>query len=68
MKILFQKNRRRTDKMVNIDTEKCQGCGACTEQCPVSALEVVDGKVTVSEDCLDCGACTGECPFEALSL
>ncbi|MBQ7258243.1 MAG: 4Fe-4S binding protein [Abditibacteriota bacterium] len=54
--------------MVNIDVEKCQGCGACVDGCPVSALEVVDGKITVSDECLDCGACTETCPFEALSL
>jgi len=54
--------------MVNIDVEKCQGCGACVDGCPVSALSVVDDKITVNEDCLDCGACTDTCPFEALSL
>lgn len=53
---------------VKIDTEKCVGCGACVEVCPVNALSLKDGKVTVSDACVDCGACTGECPVEALSL
>ncbi len=54
---------------VSIDKDKCEGCGVCTEVCPVSALEVVDGKITVKEDeCIDCGACTGECPFDVLSV
>ncbi|MBR4749547.1 MAG: 4Fe-4S binding protein [Abditibacteriota bacterium] len=54
---------------VTIDKDKCGGCGVCTEECPVQALEVVDGTVTVKEDeCIDCGACTSVCPCEALSL
>ena len=53
---------------VQIDEEKCTGCGACVEVCPVEALKVEDDKATVSEECVECGACIDECPNEALSL
>lgn len=54
---------------VKIDKELCVGCGACVDACPVQALTIVDGKVTVEEaTCVDCGACVSVCPVEALSL
>jgi ferredoxin len=53
---------------VKVDVEKCTGCGACVDVCPVEAIEIKDGKAAVSDSCVDCGACTGECPMEALSL
>ena len=53
---------------VNIDNDKCIGCGACVDMCPVNALAVEDGKVKVNNDCIDCGACVSSCPAEALEL
>ena len=54
---------------VNVDLEKCNGCGTCVDSCPSEALTVPDDKVVVDEDaCIDCGACIDECPTEALTL
>ena len=54
---------------VKIDKEKCIGCGACIDVCPVSALTMVDDKSTVDESaCVDCGACVSTCPVEAMAL
>ena len=52
---------------VNIDRDKCTGCGACVDVCPVNAITIEDGKAVVSDECVDCGACVGMCPVEAIS-
>ncbi|MBR6020846.1 MAG: 4Fe-4S binding protein [Kiritimatiellae bacterium] len=52
-----------------VDKEKCAGCGTCEGDCPVQAIQMVDGKAEVNADlCVECGACTASCPCEAISL
>jgi len=54
---------------VAIEKSKCIGCGACVVECPVEALDLVDGLVVVNpEKCIDCGKCVGICPSNTLSL
>ena len=54
---------------VKVDIDKCVGCSACVETCPVNALTMNGDKVAVDGDkCIDCGACLGACPTEALEL
>ena len=54
---------------VTIDKEKCTGCGACVDICPVDALKLEDDKAVVDpETCIDCGTCVDECPVEAITL
>jgi len=54
---------------LQVDLDKCTGCGSCVDACPSEALSMEDEKVTVDQDaCIDCGACVDECPVEALSL
>lgn len=56
--------------IVRIDSEKCNGCGACAEACVEGAIRIIDGKaVLVSEAyCDGLGACLPSCPAGAISV
>lgn len=52
-----------------IDKEKCTGCGACVDICPVEAVKLEDEKANVDENtCVECGQCIDECPNDAITL
>ncbi len=57
-------------KIIQIDEEKCNGCGNCVTGCAEGALAIVDGKAKVISDnlCDGLGACIGECPQDALKI
>jgi len=57
-------------KIIRIDEEKCDGCGACVPACAEGALQIIDGKAKlVSETyCDGLGACLGECPRGAITI
>ncbi len=59
-----------TRKIIEIDEDKCTGCGQCVVNCPEGALEIVDGKARVVNEhfCDGLGACIGECPEKALRI
>jgi ferredoxin len=52
-----------------VNAEKCTGCEACVDSCPLDAISMKDSIAFVDADtCGDCGACIDVCPVEALSL
>lgn len=52
--------------MAYVISDDCIACGACAEECPVSAISEGDGKYVINKDeCIDCGTCAGVCPVEA---
>lgn len=57
-------------QIVEIDEEKCDGCGQCIIACAEGALELVDGKAKLVSDvyCDGLGACIGECPQGAITI
>ena len=52
---------------IQIDVEKCTGCGSCVPACPFGVMELVDDKVRIKEGCNLCGACVDACPVIALT-
>ena len=57
-------------KIIEIDEEKCDGCGLCIPNCAEGALQIVDGKAKLVKDvyCDGLGACLGHCPNDALKI
>ena len=56
-------------RIKEVDLEKCKGCKKCRieQNCPMKAVSVLDGKVTINESlCNNCGRCAGKCPFGAV--
>jgi NAD-dependent dihydropyrimidine dehydrogenase PreA subunit len=56
-------------KIIKINEEKCNGCGACMPNCPEGALQIIDGKARLISDifCDGLGACIGHCPQDAIT-
>jgi NAD-dependent dihydropyrimidine dehydrogenase PreA subunit len=57
-------------KIINIDENKCTGCGQCIPDCPEGALQLIDGKARLVSDlfCDGLGACIGTCPEGAITV
>jgi ferredoxin len=63
-------NKMAVRTVVQIDEDKCDGCGLCVPGCAEGALQIVDGKAKLVSDvyCDGLGACLGECPQGAITL
>jgi len=57
-------------KIVQIDEEKCDGCGKCVPGCEEGAIQIIDGKARLVSDvyCDGLGACLGHCPQDAIHI
>ena len=57
-------------KIIKIDKEKCNGCGACAAACHEGAIEMVDGKAKLTREdyCDGLGDCLPACPTGAISF
>ena len=57
-------------KIIQIDEEKCNGCGACADACHEGAIGMVNGKATLLRDdyCDGLGDCLPTCPTGAISF
>lgn len=57
-------------RIIQIDEEKCNGCGACAAACHESAIGMVDGKAKLLRDdyCDGLGDCLPSCPTGAITF
>jgi len=55
---------------LTLNTDKCIGCGKCTEVCPHGVFEIADKKALIADKdaCMECGACALNCPTNALEV
>ena len=57
-------------KIIHIDEEKCNGCGACAAACHEGAIGVMDGRAKLLRDdyCDGMGDCLPKCPTGAITF
>ncbi len=51
---------------IQIDTEKCMGCGMCIRVCPFGALVMENFVAVALDSCTLCGLCVDACAFGAI--
>ncbi|MCH3964428.1 MAG: DUF362 domain-containing protein [Clostridium sp.] len=50
-----------------VNTDKCIGCGKCSEVCPKAAIAMEDKKSSIDKmKCVGCGECMTVCPVKAI--
>ena len=57
-------------KIIRIDEERCDGCGACAKACHEGAIEMIEGKARLIREnyCDGLGDCLPACPQAAISF
>ena len=55
-------------RIIKIDEEKCNGCGACASACHEGAIEMINGKAKLTREdyCDGLGNCLPKCPVDAI--
>lgn len=55
---------------VNLQQDRCTGCGRCLEVCPrgVFVMEERKARIVERDNCIECGACAKNCEFDAIGV
>lgn len=52
---------------LQIDRQRCIGCGKCARSCPMRSMKIQDKKAAYNvHNCILCGVCTEVCPVDAI--
>jgi NAD-dependent dihydropyrimidine dehydrogenase PreA subunit len=54
-------------KKLKINKDKCAGCGACANGCPMNNLKIVEGNIVSFDKCTMCYKCITNCPKQAIT-
>jgi len=59
--------------IVEVNLEKCTGCGDCVKECPYDSIQLknINGEekaFVIEAACRGCAACAAVCPEEAINL
>lgn len=67
---LIEEEQDMVRKIIKIDEETCNGCGACAAACHEGAIEMVNGKAKLTREdyCDGLGDCLPACPVDAISF
>lgn len=63
----YNKTLAYSDKL-NIDVDSCNGCGKCTQLCPMKNITIIHHKAQTSNKCTMCYRCISHCPQRAITL
>ena len=57
-------------RIIKIDRDRCNGCGACAAACHEGAIEMMDGKAYLTREdyCAGLGDCLPACPTDAITF
>lgn len=55
---------------LELQQEKCSGCGRCLEVCPHNVFAMEAGRAAIQDRdaCMECGACAKNCPVQAVTV
>ncbi|MBU0758344.1 MAG: DUF362 domain-containing protein [Nanoarchaeota archaeon] len=66
---ILYRNRNKNLTMQPIISNNCKKCGACFRNCPVKAIELVEGNYVIDrEKCIRCYCCLEVCVHEAIEM
>lgn len=67
---ILQEETEMVRRIIKIDKEKCNGCGACADACHEGAIAMVNGKAELQREdyCDGLGDCLPACPAKAISF